>query len=88
MTVPTERAIPEAVGPAAMVNPVLGTLLIGFGLLSAVWPYRVARFEEQLDAIGSKQSWDEVEPAEWKVTLTRGIGVVLALFGVAVFLNI
>jgi len=71
-----------------MVNPVLGTLLVGFGLLSAVWPYRVARFEEQLDAIGSKRSWDEVEPAEWKVKLTRGFGVVVALFGVVVFLNI
>ena len=88
MTAPTERAIPGAVGPAAMVNPVLGTLLVAFGLLGAVWPHRVARFEEQLDAIGSKQSWDEVEPAGWKVTLTRGIGVVLALFGVAVFLNV
>ena len=71
-----------------MANPVLGILLVGFGLLNAVWPYRVARFEEQLDAIGSKRSWDEVEPAEWKVTLTRGIGVVFALFGVAVFLNV
>ena len=71
-----------------MVNPVLGTLLVGVGLLGAVWPQRVARFEEQLDAIGSKRSAGEVEPAEWKVTLTRGAGVVLALFGVAVFLNI
>ena len=88
MTAPTERAMPGAVESAAMVNPVLGTLLVGFGLLGAVWPYRVARFEEQLDAIGSKRSWDEVEPAEWKVTLTRGIGVVFVLFGVAVFLDV
>ena len=71
-----------------MVNPVLGTLLVGVGLLGAVWPHRVARLEEQLDAIGSKRSASEVEPAEWKVTLTRGAGVVLALFGVAVFLNV
>ncbi|PSQ37566.1 hypothetical protein BRD05_00320 [Halobacteriales archaeon QS_9_70_65] len=71
-----------------MVSHVLGTLIVAFGLVNAVWPYRVARFEEQLDAIGSKRSWDEVEPAEWKITLTRGIGVVIALFGVAVFLNI
>ena len=53
-----------------------------------MWPHRVARFEEQLDAIGSKRSWDEVKPAGGKVTLTRGAGIVLALFGVAVFLNI
>jgi hypothetical protein len=71
-----------------MVNLVFGTLLVGFGLLGAVWPYRVARFEEQLNAIGSKRSWDEVEPAEWKVMLTRGIGVVFALIGVAIFLDV
>ena len=71
-----------------MVSHVLGALIVAFGLVNVVWPYKVARFEEQLDAIGSKRSWDEVEPAEWKVTLTRGIGVVIALFGVAVFLNI
>ena len=47
-----------------MTNPVLGTLLVAVGLLNAVWPSQVARFEEQLDAIGSKRSWDEVEPAE------------------------
>ena len=87
MTAPTERAMLGAVGPAAMVNPVLGTLLVGFGLLGAVWPYRVARFEEQLDAIGSKRSWDEVEPTEWKVMLTRVIGVVFTLIGIAIFLD-
>ena len=70
-----------------MVNLVFGTLLIGFGLLGAVWPYRVARFEEQIDAIGSKRSWDEVEPTEWKVMLTRVIGVVVAFIGVAIFLD-
>ena len=71
-----------------MVSHVLGALVVAFGLVNAVWPYKIARFEEQLDSIGSKRSWDEVEPAEWKVRLTRGIGVVIALFGVAVFLNI
>jgi hypothetical protein len=37
---------------------------VAFGPVDAVWPHRVARFEEQLNAIGSKRSWDEVEPAE------------------------
>ena len=87
MTAPTERPMPGAVGPAAMVNLVFGTLIIAFGLLGAVWPYRVARFEEQIDAIGSKRSWDEVEPTGWKVMLTRVIGVVVALIGVAIFLD-
>ena len=87
MTAPTERAMPGAVGPAAMVNLVFGTLIIAFGLLGAVWPYRVARFEEQIDAIGSKRSWDEVEPTGWKVMLTRVIGVVVVLIGVAIFLD-
>jgi ABC-type phosphate transport system auxiliary subunit len=71
-----------------MTNPVLGTLLVAVGLLNAVWPSQVARFEEQLDAIGSKRSAGEVEPAEWKVLLTRAVGVLFVLFGVAVFLNV
>ncbi len=71
-----------------MTNPLLGTLLIGFGLLGAVRPRTVARFEEQLDAIGSKRSWDEVKPAEWKVLLTRGAGIFLVLFGVFVLFDV
>lgn len=57
------------------------TLLLVFGILNAIWPYKLARFEEQLDSIGSKRSWSEVEPAEWKVVLTRLVGVAMAVVG-------
>ena len=52
-----------------------------FGVPMAVYPYRLARFEERLDAIGSKRSWNEVEPAGWKVSLNRVFGAAMALFG-------
>lgn len=50
-----------------------------FGPLMAVWPYKLARWSEILDAIGRKPA-GRVEPAEWKVLLTRlfGIGLVIA----------
>jgi len=71
-----------------MVNVVLGLILLAIGLASLVWPYKLARFEEQLDAIGSKRSWSEVEPADWKVTLNRVIGAGITLFGLLVFFNV
>lgn len=57
-------------------------MLIAFGLPGAIWPYKLARFGEQLDAIGSKRSWSEVEPADWNVALTRIIGLAFVTFGV------
>lgn len=57
-------------------------LVVLLGLPLAIWPYKVARLQEQLDSIGSKRRWTEVEPAEWNVAFTRlfGIGfVVLAV---------
>jgi hypothetical protein len=63
-----------------MVNPV-GVLLLAFGLPSAVWPYKLARFEERWDSIGSKRSWSEVEPADWKVALNRVVGVGMVAAG-------
>lgn len=59
----------------------LAFLLLVFGAPGAIWPYKLARFEEQLDAIGSKRSWSEVEPADWKVLLTRIIGSGMAIIG-------
>ena len=59
-------------------------VLIGFGLLNAARPYKMARFEEQMDSIGSKRSMAAVEPAEWKVALTRIVGVGMVLVGVVV----
>ncbi|EMA72202.1 hypothetical protein [Halorubrum distributum] len=65
------------------MDPVLAVFLLAMGVPNAVWPYKFARFEEQMDSIGSKRSWSEVEPADWKVTLTRVVGVGMALFGLA-----
>lgn len=61
--------------------PFLAVLLLIVGIPSAVWPYELARFSERMDSIGSTRRWEEVEPAAWKVTLTRVSGVVMAAFG-------
>ena len=63
------------------MDPVLALFFLAIGIPNAVWPYKFARFEEQMDSIGSKRSWSEVEPAEWKVALTRVVGIGMALFG-------
>jgi len=64
------------------MEPALAAFLLTFGLPGAIWPYKLAQFEERLDSIGSKRSWSDVEPADWKVVLTRITGVGIALFGV------
>ena len=65
------------------MDPVLALFLLAVGIPNAVWPYKFARFEERMDSIGSKRSWFEVEPADWKVALTRVVGVGIAIFGLA-----
>ena len=64
---------PSHVFAIAVVGPL-------FGVPMALWPYRMARFEEILDSIGRKPA-GRVEPADWKVTLTRVMGVALAVAG-------
>ncbi|EMA57140.1 hypothetical protein [Halorubrum lipolyticum] len=59
----------------------LALFLLAVGIPHAAWPYQFARFEEQIDSIGSKRSWSDVEPAEWKVTLTRVVGIGMAFLG-------
>ena len=71
-----------------MTNPLLGFLLLAWGFSMAVWPDRLAQLEEQIDVIGSRRSWSEVEPAGWKVALTRIVGVAVSVFGLFVFLGI
>lgn len=65
----------------------IALLFVLFGLPGAIWPYRTARFEEQLDAIGSKRRWSEIEPADWKVMLTRYVGIVMVGAGILWFLS-
>ena len=63
------------------MEPELALILLVFGFPSAIWSYKIARFEEQLDGIGSKRSWSEIEPADWKVGLTRVIGIGMTIIG-------
>jgi hypothetical protein len=63
------------------MNP-LALPFIVLGVVCALRPYKVARFNEQLDAIGSSRSWSSVEPADWNVALTKYGGVFVALLGV------
>lgn len=58
-----------------------GLLLVLLGVPAAVWPYRIAKFQEAVDAIGSKRRSSEVEPADWNVGLTRIFGIGMTLFG-------
>lgn len=64
-----------------------GFFLVLIGLPSAIWPYKVARFDEVTDAIGSKRSSTGVEPADWKVGLTRVTGIGCVLVGLALLIS-
>lgn len=63
-------------------------ILLVFGLPAAVWPYRIARFGEQIDAIGSKREKSEVEPAGWNVMLTRIVGGGMTAGGIVLLLEV
>jgi hypothetical protein len=60
----------------------VGLVLLAFGLPGAIWPYRVTRFAERVQGLGSKRSWDEIEPADWNVSVTRVAGIVFTVVGV------
>jgi len=60
---------------------VLGFLFTVWGVLMTWKPYRLAKFGEQIDAIGSKRRLTKVEPTDWNVTLTRRLGPVLSFLG-------
>lgn len=65
----------------------IGFIMLLFGLPGALAPYKVARFGEQLDAIGSKTRSRDVEPADWNVLLTRVVGIGMTLVGVLFLLD-
>jgi len=69
-----------------MGNP-LGLLIALIGIAQVAKPYGFARFQEQMDAIGSKRRSSEIEPTEWKVQLTRVMGIVLTVIGVGLLLG-
>ncbi|MCT9095410.1 hypothetical protein [Haloarchaeobius sp. HME9146] len=59
----------------------MALLGIFFAPPMVLWPVKLARWDEMLDAIGRRSS-GPVEPATWKVALTRYAGVVWTLVGV------
>ncbi|MXR19962.1 hypothetical protein [Halobacterium bonnevillei] len=62
----------------------LGLAIAAVGVLDLRHAHGVARFEERLDAIGSATDASTVEPAAWKVQLTKLLGGVTVAFGVIV----
>lgn len=65
----------------AWLRITLGAFMLVAGGLGVVYPYKIAWFSEVIDAIGSTTSLDSVEPAGWKVSLTRITSSILALVG-------
>ena len=65
----------------------VGFFLLVFGLPAALRPYAMARFGEQIDAIGSTTRSSEVEPANWNVLLTRMIGLGMTVVGCVMLLG-
>lgn len=77
-----------------MMSPVLagvlGILALPVGLLNWQHAEAIARFDERLDAIGSRRSWNSVDPADWKVALHRYAGMAstaLATIGIVYWIT-
>lgn len=68
-----------------MASPAAIPLLL-VGAAAAIWPRQLSLWQERWDSIGSTQNWSDVEPAEWRVTLTRAGGVLAMLGSVAAYL--
>lgn len=58
-------------------------LFLLWGVLTVVYPYEFAKFQQQLRAIGSTRLLEDVEPENWYVQLERALGVFLILISVA-----
>ena len=67
-----------------MVLFVMGVFLLWVGVYGTVYPYKAARFQEQIDAIGSKTGARTIEPTDWNVTFARILSIVLAIMGVVI----
>ena len=64
---------------SCMASPAAIPLFL-VGAAAAIWPRQLSLWQERWDSVGSTRNWSEVEPAAWRVTLTR-TGGVLAMFG-------
>lgn len=58
-----------------------GALYVGACAAVARWPYRIARFSDQLYSRGSTHDWCEVEPTPVLVRFTRILAVLAVPFG-------
>lgn len=64
----------------------VGAGMLATGILLFKYAYEITRMSERRDAIGSTTRRDYVEPAGWKVTLTRMFAVFVAFLGSSFFL--
>ncbi len=65
----------------ALAQVVVGLVLLAVGGVGVKYSYRLSRFDEQLDAIGSTRSVGDVEPAAWKVLGTKAVAAFVGLLG-------
>lgn len=70
-----------------MIEFIFGGFLILIGLPQVIWSYKIARFGEQIDSIGSRRSWDSVEPTWWRVGLTKLVGIGMIIIGVILVIS-
>lgn len=60
---------------------VLGPVVLLGGVAIYRYAREISRFQEQIDAIGSKTPKHEIEPADWNVALTKVLGGFVAVGG-------
>jgi hypothetical protein len=65
---------------------IVGLAIVAAGILSIRYAYEITRFEERIDAIGSKRDRSEIEPAEWNVAMTVRMAQGAIIVGTAIFL--
>jgi hypothetical protein len=69
---------------ATVTHLLVGLFFLTTGLYGVVYPYKMAKFGEQLDAIGSKRPSYHVEPTNWNVSLTRIVSIFIVVCGIAI----
>jgi len=80
----TDQSDPNQGGDGTVI---FGMFLMLIGGVSFKFAHGMARFGEQLDAIGSKRRWSEVEPADWNVALTKFGGALAFVIGLLMLLT-
>lgn len=52
---------------------IIGPVIFAVGVLSIRYAYEVTKFEKWIDAIGTRRTWDDIEPTGWRVEMTLRI---------------